>query len=167
AALLGLPYVVVAVNKMDLVSYDRQVFEAIEQNFRRFLAGFRSIEPFFIPISALQGDNVVSHSSNTPWYLGPTLLEYLEEVPVSNRAHQAPFRFFVQRVVRPDLDFRGYAGTIAAGSVSLGDAITVFPSRRQSIVSGITTFDGPLDRAAAGQAVTLTLADDLDITRGN
>ena len=167
AALLGLPHVVVAVNKMDLVGYDQQIFSEIERDFRHFLSEFPSVEPFFIPISALRGDNIVSRSSKMPWFTGPSLLEYLEEVPVGNRARNAPFRFPVQRVIRPDLDFRGYAGTVASGRVRVGDAITVLPSGRRTILSGIVTFDGQIEEAYAGQAVTLILADDLDVVRGN
>ncbi len=166
AAMLGLPHVV-AVNKMDLVDFDEEVFASIEEDFRQFLTEFPAVDPFFIPISALLGDNIVSRSKNTPWFDGPSLLDHLEQVPVGNHSLNSPFRFAVQRIVRPDLDFRGYAGTIASGRVRVGDAITVFPSRRETVVSAITTFDGELREAQAGQAVTLTLADDVDITRGN
>ncbi|MBV8898244.1 MAG: sulfate adenylyltransferase subunit CysN [Acidobacteriaceae bacterium] len=167
AAMLGLPHVAVAVNKMDLVGYDEDIFRAIESDFRKFLSAFPAIEPFFIPISALAGDNVVSRSRNMPWFHGPALLEYLEQVPVGNRARQSAFRFPVQRVVRPNRDFRGYAGNIASGQVRVGDNIVVLPSGKTTTVAGITTFDGDLDEGQAGQAVTLTLSDEIDVTRGD
>lgn len=167
AALLGLPHLVVAINKMDLVGYDESVFLQIEQDFQAFLGNFPAIQPYFIPISALRGDNVVSRSSEMPWFHGVPLLEYLEHVPVGGGAHQGAFRFPVQRVVRPNRDFRGYAGTVASGFVRVGDRITVFPSGKQTTIAEIVTFDGPLKEARAGQAVTLTLAHEIDITRGD
>lgn len=167
ASLLGIPHVVIAVNKMDLVDYNQAVFTSIESDFRRFLSHFQSIEPYFIPISALAGDNVVSRSSNTPWFHGPSLLEYLERVPVGNRAQRAAFRFPVQRVIRPNHEFRGYAGTVVSGQLKVGDRVVVLPSGRKTTVASIVTFDGELDRVQAGQAVTLTLTDDIDIGRGN
>jgi sulfate adenylyltransferase large subunit len=165
--LLGLPNLVIAVNKMDLVGYDQQVFAHIETEFRRFLLRFQAIEPHFVPISALVGDNVVTGSKNMPWFNGPSLLEYLETVPVGDRGVRSAFRFPVQRVVRPDLDFRGYAGTVAGGLVRTGDAITVLPSGRTSRVSRIVTFDGDREEARTGESVTLTLEDDVDIGRGD
>jgi sulfate adenylyltransferase subunit 1 len=167
ASLLGLPHVVIAVNKMDLVGYEQKIFDHIETEFRQFLARFRSIEPFFVPISALAGDNVVTHSSRMPWFRGPALLEYLETVPVGSRVQQAPFRFPVQRVVRPNHEFRGYAGSVAAGHVRPGDAVTILPSGRRTTVASITTFDGDLGQAHAGQSVTLTLDDEVDVSRGD
>lgn len=167
ASLLGLRHVVIAVNKMDLVDYSEEVFNAIETDFREFLARFQSLEPYFIPISALVGDNIVKHGENTPWFRGHTLLEHLETVPVGETAQHAPFRFPVQRVVRPDLNFRGYAGTITAGEIAVGASVTVYPSGRTSTINTITTFDGDLASAHAGQAVTLSLTDELDIIRGD
>jgi sulfate adenylyltransferase large subunit len=167
ASLLGLPRVVVAVNKMDLVRYDERVFRQIEEDFRQFLSRFEWIEPYFVPISALAGDNVVTRSSNMRWFRGVSLLEYLEGVPVGNRAQRTAFRFPVQRVVRPDQEFRGYAGTVASGHISPGDPVTILPSGRTTTVASIVTFDGELDRADAGRSVTLTLADDIDIIRGD
>ena len=167
ASLLGLPHLVVAINKMDLVGYDEAVFTRIVNDFRAFLSRFQSIEPYFVPISALAGDNVVSRSGNMKWFRGPSLLEYLEGVPVGNRTLRAPFRFPVQRVVRPNQWFRGYAGTIASGQIRPGDPIVILPSGRSTTVASITTFDGELQEAHAGQSVTLTLADELDITRGD
>lgn len=166
ASLLGLPHLVVAVNKMDLVGYDRAVFETIETDFRKFLEGSK-VKSYFVPISALAGDNVVSPSSNMPWFTGPNLLEYLEQAPVGTQNRRAPFRFPVQRVVRPDQHFRGYAGTVASGEIQPGDPVVILPSGRRSKVESITTFDGDLDRAAERQAVTLSLADEVDISRGD
>jgi sulfate adenylyltransferase large subunit len=165
--LLGLPRLVIAVNKMDLVGYDQQVFAHIETEFRRFLLRFQAIEPHFVPISALAGDNVVTGSKNMAWFRGPSLLEYLETVPVGERRTRSAFRFPVQRVVRPNLDFRGYAGTVASGHVRTGDEITVLPSGRTSRVSRIVTFDGDRQEARTGESVTLTLEDDVDVSRGD
>ncbi len=167
ASLLGLPQLVIAVNKMDLVGYDPAVFRAIEAEFSRFLARFHSIESYFVPISALTGENVVAKSNKMRWFSGPSLLEYLETVPVGSRVRAASFRFPVQRVVRPNQEFRGYAGSIVSGSISVGEEVTVLPSGRQTRLSGITTFDGDLKTAQAGQAVTLTVEDDIDIARGD
>jgi sulfate adenylyltransferase large subunit len=167
AWLLGLPRLVVAVNKMDLVDYSESVYRQIEKDFRAFLAQFQKIEPFFIPLSALAGDNVVKKSKLMPWYEGPSLLEYLETVPVGQTTEQAPFRFPVQRVVRPNLDFRGYAGQIASGAVRVGDTITVLPAGRSTRVKSIVTFDGDMQEAKAPLSVTLTLEDEVDIVRGD
>ena len=167
ASLLGLSHVVVAVNKMDLIGYDERVFARIEADFRRFLSQFKSIEPYFIPVSALKGDNVVSRSGNTRWYHGPSLLEYLERVPTGNRIQQAPFRFPVQRVLRSDQEVRAYAGTIASGHIAPGDPVIILPSGRKTSVREIVTFDGNLDCAVAGQSVTLTLRDEVDVIRGD
>ena len=167
SSLLGLRHLVVAINKMDLVDYDEHVFDRIEVDFRHFLSQFQSLEPYFVPISALIGDNVVTRSGNMSWFRGPSLLEYLEQVPVGNRALDAPFRFPVQRVVRPNLDFRGYAGTVASGVVRQGDKIGVLPSGREAIVSSIVTFDGEKQEAHAGESVTLTLDREIDIIRGD
>jgi len=167
ASLLGLPHVVVAINKMDLVGYEQAVFEQIESDFRRFLTHFQAIEPYFLPISALAGDNVVTRSTNMRWFRGPSLLEHLERVPVGNRAQDASFRFPVQRVVRPNHEFRGYAGTLASGQVRPGDPVVVLPSGRTTTVATISTFDGEAQEAQAGESVTLTLTDELDISRGD
>jgi sulfate adenylyltransferase large subunit len=167
SSLLGLPHLVIAVNKMDLVDYDEAVFSKIETDFRHFLSRFQSIEPYFIPISALAGDNVVSLSENTPWFHGVSLIEHLETVPVGRREENAPFRFPIQRIVRPDLDFRGYAGQISAGTIRPGDSVAVVPSGRTTKVKSIVTFDGELDEAHAPQSVTLTLEDEIDIVRGD
>ena len=168
ASLLGIPNFAIAVNKMDLVEYDEGVFRAIERDFREFL-GLLHASPrvYFLPISALEGDNVVRRSRKMPWFEGPSLLEFLETVPVLDRVRAAAFRFPVQRVVRPDQTFRGYAGQVVSGSVRPGDAIVAFPSGQRSRVESIETFDGPLQEAVAPMSVTLTLKDELDISRGD
>ena len=167
ASLLGLRHMVVAVNKMDLIGYDEQLFSSIESDFCEFLRNLPPIESYFVPISALTGDNVVKRSSNMRWFSGPSLLEYLETVPLGGEQVLAGFRFPVQRVVRPNLDFRGYAGTVAAGSIRVGDRVSIWPSGRSTRVAEISTFDGPLEVAEAGEAVTLTLDDELDVSRGD
>ncbi len=166
ASLLGLPHLAVAVNKMDLVNFDRDVFDRIEADFRQFLQE-QSIQPYFVPISALTGDNVVTRSGNMPWFHGPSLLEYLETVPVGSRVYSQSFRFPVQRVVRPDQRFRGYAGTIASGRIGPGDPVVILPSGRKTTVEAITTFDGDLPSAGAMESVTLSLTDEVDIIRGD
>jgi sulfate adenylyltransferase large subunit len=167
AGLLGIERVVIAVNKMDLVGYDETVFTAIEKDFRAILARFPHIEPYFVPVSALAGDNIVTRSANMPWFTGPSLLEHLETVPVGSRVLSAAFRFPVQRVVRPNQEFRGYAGTIVSGSVRPGDPVTILPSGRETSVASIVTFDGNQESASAGQAVTLTLSQEIDLSRGD
>jgi sulfate adenylyltransferase subunit 1 (EFTu-like GTPase family) len=152
---------------MDLVGYDADVFRAIETEFREFLSHLHAPHTYFLPISALAGDNVVRRSRNMPWFGGPSLLEYLETVPVFNRTRSAPFRFPVQRVMRPDQTFRGYAGQVASGIIRPGDAILALPSGRRSRVRSIETFDGALEEAVAPMAITLTLEDELDISRGD
>ena len=167
AALLGIKHLVVAINKMDMVGYREQVFTEIEASFRKFLSRFGDIEASFIPVSALAGDNVVLPGGRMRWFKGPTLLSYLETVEVETRAQHAPFRFPVQRVVRPNQEFRGYAGTVASGRIRVGTPVTIMPSGRSSTVESIGTFDGELEEASAGQAVTLTLAHEIDIIRGD
>ncbi len=167
ATLLGIPNFAIAVNKMDLVGYDEKVFRAIEAEFTAFLARLNAPHGYFLPISALAGDNVVRRSREMPWFDGPSLLEYLETVPVYHRTRSSAFRFPVQRVIRPDQTFRGYAGQIAAGTVRPGDSILAFPSGLRSRVKSIDTFDGPLDEAFAPMSVTLVLEDELDISRGD
>jgi sulfate adenylyltransferase large subunit len=167
SSLLGLSHLVIAVNKMDLVDYSESVHRQIEADFRDFLSQFQKVEPVFIPLSALEGDNVVTPSKRMPWYDGPSLIEHLENVPVGQRVEHAPFRFAVQRVVRPNLDFRGYAGQISSGVVRAGDSVAVLPSGRITRVKSIVTFDGDLQEAQAPQSVTLTLEDEVDIVRGD
>jgi sulfate adenylyltransferase large subunit len=167
ASLLGIPNLVVAVNKMDAVGYDEAVFRTIETEFREFLTRFNASYVYFLPISALEGDNVVRRSRNLPWFEGPSLLEFLETVPVRHRTRAAAFRFPVQRVIRPDQDFRGYAGQIVSGAIRPGDGILALPSGRRSRVKSIETFDGRLKEALAPMSVTLTLEDEVDISRGD
>src|SRR5579871_2081527 len=167
ASLLGIPNFAIAVNKMDLVGYSEDVFRSIEAEFRQFLAGFNSAHVYFLPISALAGDNVVRRSTAMPWFTGPSLLQFLESVPVYHRTRTAPFRLPVQRVIRPDQTFRGYAGQIASGVIRPGDAVMAFPSGLRSRVKSIETWDGPLEEAVAPVSVTLTLENELDISRGD
>ncbi|GHA88611.1 sulfate adenylyltransferase subunit CysN [Modicisalibacter luteus] len=167
-SLIGMSHVVVAINKMDLVDYSKARFDEIAEEYRRFAkqVGLENIT--FIPMSALKGDNVIEHGHHMPWYHGPTLMAYLETIEVDEeRLQRAPFRMPVQWVNRPNLDFRGFAGMVASGSVAPGDAIRVQPSGRTSKVSRIYTFDGDLERAIAGQSVTLLLEDEIDISRGD
>src|SRR5258708_4889649 len=158
-SLLGIRHVVLAVNKLDLVGYDRTVFERIAEEFVGFASGLGFASLRVIPVSAREGDNITARSPNMPWYEGPNLLEYLETVDVEPGTDNRPFRFPVQWVNRPNLDFRGFSGTVVAGSVAPGDPILVMGSGRQSGGLEIVTFDGPLHRAVAGESVTLTLLD--------
>jgi sulfate adenylyltransferase large subunit len=166
AALLGIRHFVIAVNKMDLVNYDRAVFDALRDDFAPILATLGVPDPYFLPISALLGDNVVEPSANMPWFSGPPLLEHLETIETPAAVAAAPFRFPVQRVVRPDSSFRGYSGQIAAGVVRPGDEVFTLPSKRRTRVRRIVTFDGDLDAAHAPLSVTLTLDDEIDLSRG-
>ncbi|MET0741550.1 MAG: GTP-binding protein, partial [Candidatus Nanopelagicales bacterium] len=171
AALLGVPHVALAVNKMDLVDFDQSVFDRIEKDFADYAHGLGVEDVVAIPTSALAGDNVVERSRRTPWYDGPTLLEHLEQVPVERDPFGEAFRFPVQTVIRPQiaghLDYRGYAGKVASGVVRPGDEVVVQPGGRRTTVVGIDTFSGPLDLAHAGQSITLRLADDIDLARGD
>jgi bifunctional enzyme CysN/CysC len=167
-SLLGIRKVVVAINKLDLVGFSQAVFERIETDYRGFAAqiGLQDIQ--CIPLSALRGDNMLEASANTPWYQGPTLLQHLENVPLEQaRQVEAAFRLPVQWVNRPNLDFRGYCGNVAAGSVSVGDRIRVLPSGQQSEVTAIFGSAGEQQQALCNQAVTLVLKDDIDISRGD
>ena len=166
-ALLNIPHLVVAVNKMDLVDFREDVFTAIRGEFSAFARQLDLGEITFIPISALEGDNVVTRSRRTPWYDGPALLEHLEMVPIAHDRNLADFRFPVQYVIRPNLDFRGFAGQIASGIVRRGDAITVLPSGRTSRVKSIVTWDGELEEAYAPMSVTVCLEDEIDVGRGD
>jgi bifunctional enzyme CysN/CysC len=166
--LLGIRHVVLAVNKMDLVGYDQSTFEHIVADYRTFAHSI-GIEDFTaIPMSGFKGDNITGASANTPWYEGPSLIHHLETVEVDAAAAQAqPFRMPVQWVNRPNLDFRGFSGQIASGTVRPGDPVRIVPSGKTSTVVRIVTFDGDLDEAVAGQSVTLTLADEVDCSRGD
>ncbi|MER8634124.1 sulfate adenylyltransferase subunit CysN [Mesorhizobium opportunistum] len=166
-SLLGIRHVVLAINKIDLIGYSQAVFDEIEAAYRSFAEplGFLSLQA--LPLSARYGDNVRSRSAKLPWYQGPTLVEYLESVEVDSDRRAAPFRMPVQWVNRPNLDFRGFAGTIAAGVVRPGDRVAVARSGVTSLVKRIVTFDGDLSEAGAGEAVTLMLEDEIDVSRGD
>ncbi len=166
-SLLGIRHVVLAVNKIDLVDFSEARFNEIRDDYARAVDGLGFTSLAAIPISARFGDNVIARSSRTPWYGGASLLQYLEGIDVDAAAAVRPFRMAVQWVNRPNLDFRGYSGTISAGTIRPGDRVTVAASGRSSTVARIVTMDGDLDRAGAGSAVTLTLADQIDISRGD
>ncbi len=167
--LLGIRHLVLAVNKMDLVGYDQAVFDAIVSDYHAFATSIGIAEFTAIPISGFKGDNITTApSANTPWYGGPALIAHLESLPVDSAAVQAQsFRMPVQWVNRPNLDFRGFAGQIASGTIRPDDPVRIVPSGKTSTVKTITTFDGDLDEAVAGQSVTLTLADEVDCSRGD
>ncbi|VXA83789.1 ATP-sulfurylase, subunit 1 [Acinetobacter sp. 8I-beige] len=170
ASLLGIKNIIVAINKMDLVEFSEVRFNEIQTEYAGFVAQLGDRKPnniIFTPISALNGDNVVNKSPNTPWYKGETLMGTLESVEINRSSVTNDFRFPVQYVNRPNLDFRGFCGTVALGDVSVGDKIVALPSGKSSTVKEIVTYDGNLERAVAGQAVTLTLNDEIDISRGN
>jgi len=169
ASLLGIKHIVVAVNKMDLKGFDEQVFESIKADYLKFAEAI-DLKPsslHFVPMSALKGDNVVNRSERSPWYTGPALMEILETVEVSADRNVTDLRFPVQYVNRPNLNFRGFAGTIASGVVHKGDDIVVLPSGKSSRVKSIVTYEGELENAGPGQAVTLTMEDEIDISRGD
>jgi sulfate adenylyltransferase subunit 1 len=167
ASLLGIPHLVAAINKMDLVDFSEDVFRTIEGEFRELASklGRRSLQT--IPVSALEGDNVVTCSHRTPWYEGPTLLEHLETVPVQEEDAEKPFRLPVQRVIRPGHDYRGFAGQISSGTVRPGDLVVALPSGRSTRIASITAFEGDLEVATAPLSVAITLEDELDISRGD
>ena len=167
ASLLGIRHVVVAVNKIDLVGYRSSIFEALQTHYRKFVLtlGFETVQA--IPVSARYGDNVTSRSLHTPWYQGPSLLEYLETVDVGKEVAERPFRFPIQWVNRPNAGFRGYAGEIASGRIAVGDPVTVAKSGQKTAIKSIVTYDGEVASAEAGQAVTLVLRDEVDASRGN
>jgi bifunctional enzyme CysN/CysC len=168
ANLLGIRKLVLAINKMDLVDYDQARFDEIVADYRAFATRIGISEFVAIPLSGLKGDNVTARGESMPWYAGPTLLEYLEDVPVGDSSlRNAPFRMAVQWVNRPHSSFRGYSGTIASGTVRPGDSIMVQPSGATSTVERIATFDGDLDVAIVDQSVTLTFADEIDCSRGD
>ncbi|MFM7519040.1 MAG: sulfate adenylyltransferase subunit CysN [Planctomycetota bacterium] len=166
-SLLGIRHVVVAVNKMDIVGWDEGVFERIRADYQAFAARLELPDVHFLPISALEGDNVVANSANMPWYTGSPLMTLLETTYIGSDRNLEDFRFPVQLVLRPNLDFRGFSGAIASGIIRTGDEVMSLPSRRKSRVKSIVTFDGPLDEAFAPQSVTLTLEDEIDSSRGD
>ena len=171
ASLVGIPHLVVAVNKMDLVDYSREVFERIYKDFDAFAKGLELRNIAYIPMSALNGDMVVERAGRLDWYQGPTLMDLLENVPIDHDINLEDFRFPIQLVCRPQTeelhDFRGYMGRIESGFISVGDAVKVLPSGLTSRVKEIVTYDGNLDEAVAPQSVTLTIEDHLDISRGD
>ena len=168
ASLLGIKHIVVAVNKMDLMDFDQTVYDKIREDYLQFASGLELLDGDkvqFVPMSALKGDNVVNRSERSPWYTGPSLMEILETVEIASDRNTTDLRFPVQLVTRPNLNFRGFAGTIASGVVRKGDELTVLPSGKGSRVKSIVTFDGELEEAGPGQAVTLE--DEIDISRGD
>jgi bifunctional enzyme CysN/CysC len=167
ASLLGTPHLLVAINKMDLVDYSEETYESIKKDFSEACERMRVPDMTFIPISALNGDNVVDASKNMDWYRGPTVLRHLENVHIASDNNLVDFRFPVQYVIRPDLNFRGYAGRVESGIVRQGDQITILPSLKTSKVKAIETFGGQIEEAFSSQSVTITLEDEIDITRGD
>ncbi|EJX04123.1 bifunctional sulfate adenylyltransferase subunit 1/adenylylsulfate kinase protein [gut metagenome] len=172
-SLLGIKHIVLAVNKMDLVDYNQEVFDRIVCDYQQFLEGLVKENQHLLvpdvkcfPLSALEGDNVVERSNHTPWYDGPALLDYLETVHIGNDHNLKDFRFPVQYVLRPNLDFRGFCGKVASGVVHKGDEVMALPSGKKSHVKRIVTYDGDLDYAFPPQSVTLQLEDEIDISRG-
>ena len=167
-SMVGVKKIILAVNKLDLVDYSQDVFNSILADYHSFADEALSLEEITaIPISALKGDNIVAQSDNTPWYNGPSIMEYLEKVEVSSSAQSRSFRMPVQWVNRPNREFRGFTGLIGSGTISTGDRIRVLPSGRESHVEKIVTYDGDLELAGAGRSVTLTLKDEIDISRGD
>ena len=166
-SLLGLKHIIVAINKMDLVDYSQEVYQQIKADYREMAKDFNIDDIRFVPISALNGDNVVTQSEAMDWYPGGTLMRLLETVKVDKDKNLEQMRFPVQYVNRPNLDFRGFCGTLASGVVSVGDKVTTLPSGKQSTIKSIYTFDGELQQAQPGMAITLTLTDEIDISRGD
>ena len=171
ASLLKIDYVVVAINKMDLVDFSKEVYDNIRAEYAKIadVLGLKNV--FFIPISALKGDNVVNPSENTPWYQGETLLHLLENIPLKQGADEAQFRFPVQYVIRPQTvewpDYRAYAGRISGGRIKVGDKVTILPSQTESVVSRIDEGTNQVDEARSSQSVSISLADDVDVSRGS
>jgi bifunctional enzyme CysN/CysC len=166
-SLLGIRHVVLAVNKLDLVDYSHEVFDTIEADYREFAARIGLDDIVAIPMSALRGDNITELSDATPWYTGPSLVGHLETIEIHDEVRNGPFRMPVQWVNRPDLDFRGFSGQIVGGTVRPGDRLRAVPAGRESTVARVVTMDGDLDEAVAGQSVTITLADEIDVSRGD
>jgi bifunctional enzyme CysN/CysC len=166
-SLLGIKHVLVAVNKMDLVGYSEEVYEKIKSEYRDFASRLEMVDQHFIPMSALKGDNLVEKSPHMPWYDGSTLMHHLENVHIASDRNLIDFRYPVQFVNRPNLDFRGFCGTVASGRIRKGETVMSLPSRKTSRVKSIVTFDGEIDEAFAPQSVTLTLTDEIDVSRGD
>ncbi len=167
ASLLGIKHLVVAINKMDLVDFSEERFKNIREDYLRFAKNLGEREFIFVPISALEGDNVVNRSERSPWYQGQSLMQILETVVIAADRNTAEFRFPVQYVNRPNLNFRGFCGTVASGAVRRGDEVKVLPSGKSSTVKDIVVYEGTLESAFVGQSVTLTLSDEIDISRGD
>jgi sulfate adenylyltransferase large subunit len=167
ANLLGIKHIVVAINKMDIKDYSEEVYNDIRKDYTEFARELEMQDVHFVPLSALVGDNVVNRSENMPWYEGETLMELLETVEISGDANIQDVRFPVQYVNRPNLNFRGYCGTLASGILKPGDDITVLPSGKESKVKALVTYDGDLEYAIPGEAITVTLEDEIDISRGD
>ncbi|MBB3168375.1 sulfate adenylyltransferase subunit CysN [Simiduia aestuariiviva] len=167
ASLLGIKHIVVAVNKMDLLDFSQEKFDAIKSDYEQLAEKLGMSDVYYVPMSALDGDNVVDRSAKANWYQGKTLMEILETVEIAKDRNLSDFRFPVQYVNRPNLDFRGYCGTVASGVIAIGDEVKVLPSGKTSTVSAIETADGRLNEAFVDQSVTLTLADEIDVSRGD
>lgn len=165
-SLLGIKHVVLAVNKMDLVAFDPQIFDRIVSDYKQFVESLDIADITYIPLSALDGDNVVDKSDRTPWYKGPSLLDFLENVPIDQDRNFDDFRYPVQYVLRPNLDFRGFCGKVSSGIVRKGDMVMALPSGKTSKVKSIVTYEGELDYAFPPQCITLTLEDEIDVSRG-
>ncbi len=165
-SLLGIKHVVLAVNKMDLVGFDKQIFDQIVSDYKAFVSSMNIPDITCIPLSALDGDNVVEKSDRTPWYEGPSLLDFLETVPIDQDRNFEDFRYPVQYVLRPNLDFRGFCGKVSSGIVRKGDTVMALPSGKTSKVKSIVTYDGELDYAFPPQCITITLEDEIDVSRG-
>ncbi len=167
ASLLGIKHIVVAINKMDLKDFSQSVFETIKAEYLEFANKLEMKNVFFVPISALEGDNVVNRSERSPWYKDQTLMEIFESVPIADDKNFTDFRFPVQYVNRPHLNFRGFCGNVASGVVKVGDVVKALPSGKSSQIKSIVTYDGDLPEAFAGQSITLTLTDEIDVSRGD
>jgi sulfate adenylyltransferase subunit 1 len=167
ASLLGIKHVIVAVNKMDLVNYSQDEYRKIKEEYRQFASELNIPDVRFVPISALKGDNVVNRSESMDWYPGATLMGLLDTVKINDDKNLDVFRMPVQFVTRPNLDFRGFCGTVAGGVINIGDVITALPSGKTSTVKALVTADGDLESAHVGQAITITLNDEIDISRGD
>ena len=166
-SLLGIKHVLIAINKMDLVGYSEETYEKIKRDYREFAVRLDMVDQHFIPLSALKGDNLIDHSPKMPWYEGSTLMHHLENVHIASDRNLIDFRFPVQFVNRPNLDFRGFCGTVASGRIKKGEVVMALPSRKTSRIKSIVTFDGEIDEAFTPLAVTLTLTDEIDVSRGD
>jgi sulfate adenylyltransferase subunit 1 len=166
-SLLGIKHIIVAINKMDLMDYSQDVYQKIKADYREMAQNFKIDDIRFVPISALKGDNVVTPSEEMDWYPGATLMKLLETVKIDQDKNLESMRFPVQYVNRPNLNFRGFCGTLASGIVQIGDEVTALPSGKTSRIKSIFTFDGELDSAQPGQAITITLEDEIDVSRGD